>query len=583
MNCKIEKSFVLLAVMMLCLSGCTQTQEANAKKTTASSTKTTTTKKSSLAVFKENDYYSDYQDEETTTIELSSQTKDVTITSAGCYVLKGDLKKHSIIVDAKESDVVRIVLQNANIQSASTAPIYVKKAKKLILSIPQGTKNSITDTSSYEVNADKEPTAAIFSKADLTINGSGELTVQAAYKNGIQSKDKLKLLDVQLEITAENDALKGKDALYIHNGTYTVKANGDGLVTTNQEKGAVIIENGTFHITAKQDGIQSAATLQILNGTFTIVSGGGSVNEVTQKQQPWGNLKDHDETEEKSSKGIKSEKAMMIEDGTFTINAHDDALHSNTTLQIKKGTYVLKSDDDGIHADQKLTIEDGSLQVKQSYEGLEALHIIIKGGKISVCASDDGINAAGEGSPMLEILGGYIYVDAYGDGVDSNQDIIMKAGTLLIMGPDSGGDGALDYDGSFQMNGGTLIALGSSGMAMAPSSSSKQNSVMINVESSLAAGKAIYLKDEEGKYVIGAVPTRTIQSIVISSSDIKKNAVYQVLTEGTVKKHSEIMVTSATGGSKLMSLTIEDTITTYGNSGRMGKPDGGMPPGGGRP
>ena len=84
---------------------------------------------------------------------------------------------------------MRIVLQNASIQSASTAPIYIKKAKKVILSLPQGTKKSIIDTDSYEVNTDKEPTAAIFSKADLTINGSGELQVNASYKNGIQSKE----------------------------------------------------------------------------------------------------------------------------------------------------------------------------------------------------------------------------------------------------------------------------------------------------------------------------------------------------------------------------------------------------------
>ena len=83
---------------------------------------------------------------------------------------------------------------------------------------------------------------------------------------------------------------------------------------------------------------------------YTIVSGGGSVNEVAQNQQPWGDFKDHEETDEKSSKGMKSGKAMLIENGSFSINAHDDAIHSNTTIQIKKGTFTLKSDDDGIHA-----------------------------------------------------------------------------------------------------------------------------------------------------------------------------------------------------------------------------------------
>ena len=114
-----------------------------------------------------------------------------------------------------------------------------------------------------------------------------------------------------------------------------------------------------------------------------------------------------------------------------------------------------------MHADVTLTIRKGSVQIKQSYEGLEANTIQIKGGKIQVKASDDGINAAGNlGNPLLTIDGGTIYVDADGDGVDSNQDIVMNDGTLIVMGPENGGNGALDYDGSFAMNGGTLVAVG---------------------------------------------------------------------------------------------------------------------------
>ena len=131
------------------------------------------------------------------------------------------------------------------------------------------------------------------------------------------------------------------------------------------------------------------------------------------------------------------------------------------------------SDDDGVHADDTLTIHNGTIQVKQSYEGMEANTIQIKGGALQIKASDDGINAAGDlGNPLLTIDGGTIYVDADGDGVDSNQDIVMNDGTLIVMGPESGGNGALDYDGSFAMNGGTLVAVGSSDMAMAPSTSS---------------------------------------------------------------------------------------------------------------
>lgn len=567
----------LLAGTLL-LAGCQNVQETQT--TSAQTTKASTTESSSKLSLDTDDYYADISDAQQ--IQLNEQSGDVKITKAGTYQLSGTLQNGSVIVDAKDA-VVRIVLDNANIQSKDSAPVYVKQAEKVIISLPKGTVSTLKDSASYTVDAKEEPSAALFSKADLTINGEGLLQIDASYKNGIQCKDTLKLVNANLQITAENDGIKAKDELLIYKGSYHVTAQGDGIVTTNEEKkGNLSIEQGTFTIKAQQDGIQSAADLLIYDGSFTITSGGGSVNKVSSSsaKQPWGAFTDHDETSEKSQKGIKAGENLILYQGSYTISAHDDALHANGNVEIRDGTYTLSSDDDGIHADDTLTVHKGSIEVKQSYEGLEGNTITLQGGNISIQASDDGINAAGElGNPLLTIDGGTIYVDANGDGVDSNQDIVMNDGTLVVMGPTGGGDGALDYDGSFTMNGGTLLAAGSSDMAMAPSSSSKQVSLMINADTVQSANTILYIQDTDGKLILGVSPAKSWQNVVLSSSELSKGSTYEVYVGGTPTKVQNGVVTKADGGTKLTSLTVNDTITLYGSGGmRGGGQGGGMHP-----
>lgn len=555
-----------LAVALI-LAGC-QSDQDTADTSSAEATNASVVKQSSTLSLEAADYITEISDAQK--ISLDAQSGDVKITKAGTYQLSGTLKNGSIIVDAKDA-VVRIVLNNAHIESKNSAPVYVKQADKVIITLPKGTSSSLKDTASYTVDEKEEPSAALFSKDDLTINGSGTLNITASYKNGIQCKDTLKLVDTNLNITAENDGIKAKDALLIYKGSYTVKAQGDGIVTTNEkEQGNLSIDQGTFAIEVQQDGLQSAGDLTIYDGVFTVTSGGGSVNKISASSspQPWGDFDDHDETAETSQKGIKAAKNMVLYNGSYTISSHDDALHTNGSMDIKDGTYTLSSDDDGMHADVTLTIRKGSVQIKQSYEGLEANTIQIKGGKIQVKARDDGINAAGNlGNPLLTIDGGTIYVDADGDGVDSNQDIVMNDGTLIVMGPENGGNGALDYDGSFAMNGGTLVAVGSSDMAMAPSASSKQPSLMIRTDSTQNAETILYVQDEAGKTILGVSSVKAWQNVVISTGTLNTGSTYDIYVGGSASSVKNGIITNAKGGMKLTSMTLIEAVTTYGNAG----------------
>ena len=204
----------------LVLAGC-QSDSDTEDTTSAVNINTSAVKQSSTLSLEAEDYDTEINDAQK--ISLDEQSGDVKIKKAGTYQLSGTLKNGSVVVDAKAA-VVRIVLDNAHIRSKNSAPVYVKQADKVIITLPKGTASSLKDTASYTVDEKEEPSAALFSKDDLTINGSGTLNITASYKNGIQCKDTLKLVDTNLNITAENDGIKVRDALLIYKGSYRVTA-----------------------------------------------------------------------------------------------------------------------------------------------------------------------------------------------------------------------------------------------------------------------------------------------------------------------------------------------------------------------
>jgi hypothetical protein len=538
--------------------------------------------------------------------------RTITITSAGTYSISGTLDDGQIIVDTEDQEKVGLILNGVNISSSTSAPIYVLNADKTVITLADGTENYVTDGDSYifaDVESD-EPNAAIFSKDDLTINGSGSLIVDANYNNGIASKDDLKITGGSVTVTAANDGIKGKDSIAIKDGFITVNAESDGMQSHNDgdaEKGYIAIEGGTLNITAGADGIQAATSILIEDGNITISSGGGSINSSDKNDWGmWGQKNDpnagSDNSDTVSAKGVKAAVDVTIEGGTINIDSSDDAVHSNNSLTINGGNITLASGDDGIHSDSTLEINGGDLTITKSYEGIESAVLTFNEGNIYIVASDDGINAAGgnDGSSMngrpgqnnfdtsmdyhTYINGGYIFIDAKGDGLDSNGPIDMIGGTVLINGPTNNGNGALDYMGAFNITGGFFVAAGSSGMAQSPSSSSTQYSVMHNFDSVQTAGTMIHVENEAGEEILTYMPTKEYQSIVFSSPELENGVTYKIYVGGN-STGTAVNGLYAEGtympGAEVTSFTISSMVT----GGREGGPGGG-PPGegpGGRP
>ena len=303
----------------------------------------------------------------------------VTITEGGTYEISGTLEDGQICVKAPDEDVT-LILKNVSVTSSSGSPFVILKANSVTLSLPDGTESTLTDSETYD--SDEDADACLYSKADLTIEGTGTLTVNANYKNGITGKDTLTIRDSTLSVTAANHGITGKDSLTAENASLTVQSGGDAIRSTNNEDGAlgfILLTDCTLDLTAAEDGVQAETVLTIDGGSYTIITAGGSDGTID---------------EDTSAKGLKAGTQVTISDGAFDLDCCDDAIHSNGNVDISGGSFTLSTGGDGIHADGTVTVTNGAIDILKAYEGMEGVTVNIEGGDINIVSSDDGINVA---------------------------------------------------------------------------------------------------------------------------------------------------------------------------------------------
>lgn len=504
--------------------------------------------------FKGKDEYSDYAG--AVEIDLSApQAADgvsvsgstVTISAAGTYVLTGTLADGQVVVAAGENDDVRLVLENASISSASTAPVYVKSADKVILSLPEGTESYVADAVTG-TDGEDTLTGAIYAACDLSINGSGTLRIEAGANDAISTKDDLRITGGTLEITAADDGLVANDGILIRGGTLRITAGGDGIKATKAEadKGFVYIGGGSVSIDADCDGIQAETSVLVSGGALEITAGGGVNTQAETGNAMFGGAAEESDTV--SMKGIKAEAALAVTGGTLTLDAADDSLHSNGTASVSGGTITARTGDDGIHADDTLTISGGEITVAESYEGVEAGVILVTGGTIDVTASDDGFNAAGgtdssaengrfgpdtfagDATKSMTFEGGTVTVNAGGDGLDSNGTLTVSGGTILVSGPTDSANGIFDSGTSFTVNGGVLLGTGSAGMLETPGEDSAQNTLCAACSGS--AGSAVEIRDADGSVLAAYTAPKAFSVVVCSAPEITQGETYTIFVDG---------------------------------------------------
>ena len=499
-------SFILCGAMLL--AGCGSEVAASAEATAAVSETGSTPLAGAVetmdtgALFSKRDMDAGYDESTAVPIRLNGDTAlcsssavaidggKITLLAEGIYILSGTLADGQVVVDAGDGDKVQIVLNGADITSASSAAIYCREADKVFLTLAAGTENSLTNGSSFGPAGDDNVDAVIFSKTDLTLNGSGSLTVTSPGGHGVVSKDELTITGGSYTLTAARHGLTGKDSVAIAGGSFTITSGSDGIHAENADdaaKGFLYIAGGSFTIDAQGDAISASGELQIDGGSYTLITGGGSAS-VTMKagdtmQRPGfqdfsaaGALPDAADTTEDtaSCKGIKADGTLTVNGGSFDLDTADDAVHSGADVTITGGEWTIRTGDDGIHADAAVIIQAGNFTIPYCYEGVEGQSVTIDGGTLDITARDDGLNAAGgadgsgtaygfgrqdpfavDANCAITINGGEITIVSDGDCTDSNGSLTVNGGTLKLS-CSGNGNTTIDTSGTFSNNGGSI-------------------------------------------------------------------------------------------------------------------------------
>ena len=505
------KQTVLPAVLCtaMLLSGCGSKEAASPPGAAAASTETISTGSpvtvqtiSMDDLFSNRDMDQGYDESDVVTVQLTGDTavcssdavtidgSRITLLDEGVYRFSGTLTSGQIIVNADNTDKVQIVLDGADITSSSSAAIYCLEADKVFVTLAEGTENTLANGGTFTAIDGNNIDGAVFSKTDLTLNGSGSLTVTSPAGHGIVSKDELTITGGTYTVTSAKHGLAGKDSVAVAGGSFTITSGKDGIHAENADdssRGFLYIADGDFAIDAQGDAISASSALQIDSGSYTLTTGGGSASVTmntgdTMQRSGFKNFSaaetpsdTTDSTEDtESCKGIKSDGSLTVNGGVFVLDTADDSVHSNGDVTITGGEWSIRTGDDGIHADAAVVIQAGTFSIPYCYEGVEGQSVTIDGGTLDITARDDGINAAGGADSsgtesgfgkqdrfaaddhcFITINGGIITIVSGGDSIDSNGSLTVNGGTLDLT-CNGNGNTAIDTDGTYTHNGGTV-------------------------------------------------------------------------------------------------------------------------------
>ena len=501
----------------------------------------------------------------------------VTVVKAGVFLISGTLDDGIITVDTTDSGLVRLLLNGIHASCSTSSPLFIMDAGDVEIHLVAGTTSTLADAVTYvyaEAGQD-EPNAAIFSKSDLDITGDGTLVVNGRYNDAINVKDGLDILGGNIVANAVDDGIRGKDNVTILGGSITVTAGDNGIKSdndTDEGRGFIEIASGRVNVTSGGDALTAQRSIDIRGGDIKLVSGGGSGSS---------------SSIDISAKGIKGLESVVISAGNIEIDSADDGVHSDNAILVSGGSCLIASGDDAFHAEETLEISGGVINITKSYEGLESKLITIDDGTIHIVSSDDGINVAGgDGSGgwtpggggssaayILTINGGLVWMNAGGDGLDSNGNMVINGGTVLVNGPTDNGNGPIDIgDGSgyyFRMNGGLVVAAGSSGMAVGNSTSSTQYGVLVNLSAAQTAGTIFHLRASSGTEMLTFKPAKKYQSVFFSSPSLASGSYDVYLNGSSSGVLNDNLITGGvyTPGTKYTTFSATGVATRVGSSG----------------
>ena len=500
-------AILLAAALCILCCGCQTAVVSTASSSGEDSTQTASVPAAMRAdLFSDRDFEIGYSDETVITLSGTSASCDsdavnidggtVTITKAGTYLLTGTLDDGQVIVDIPEDGKLQLVLQNASIACSGQAALYVRSADKVFLTTADGTENTLRSTGEFTQIDDNNVDGAIFAKSDLTLNGSGLLTVSCEAGHGIVCKDDLRLTSGSYAITSAKQGLSGKDSVRIAGGTVEIESGTDGIHAENDDadQGFVYLCGGTVTIVSQGDGLDASGKITIDDGTLTVTAGGGS--ETVQLSTPAAPGGDFDpaqqdgqtppelpdgqapdmtqappelpdgQTPDMSQTPPELPDGQTPQDGETPPEPPDSTAPQAPQNGQESNAAAQSTEDSGtfckaVKSDQLIEILGGSFTLDAADDTLHSNgSIVISGGSFSLASGDDGIHADGQ----LEISGGTLDISKSYEGLEGGQ-ILVSGGQITLVSSDDGLNAATDSettgfdvqeDASITITGGSL-------------------------------------------------------------------------------------------------------------------------------
>ncbi len=586
----------LLALSPLVGCASTSSSDATTEATEEASAARTPGDVDLASLFSNRDLDASYDEGEATTITLADEGSTasgggvevdgstVTITKAGTYVVSGSLTDGRLVVDA-DGEKVQLVLAGASISTSGACALYVRNADKVFLTLADGTTNAISSSGEDETEDDHNLDGAVWSHDDLTINGGGSLSVSSACGHGIVSKDDLTLVSGTVDVTAAVDALQAKGDMAVNDGSWTLSAGDDGMHSDSD----LVIVGGIVNVTQSYEGLEGA-TVTIAGGDVDVVASDDGINgsgadddsssdeaaesgEAEQGDDPQAPSTDITDSNGQAPQGNMEPPTGEAPQGQDGAQGNGSSTDGNTPPEKPSGD----AGNNGAPNGSKSTDSDGNSSDSSGSEGQDpgtnadgndpSANGQAPSGDMGGQAPNGGDMGGGmdenDETAYVYICGGITTISAEGDGIDSNGELLISDGEVYVDGPTGNGDGALDYAGTGSITGGTIVALGSTGMAQSLEAAGEQGVMLVSLSGE--AGSTVTLSSADGTTLASHTAAKSYACAVISCAGLSQGSAYTV-----------------TNGSQTVEVTMDEA--TYsdvnGTGGQAGAPGAGGEQGG---
>lgn len=560
------------------------------------------------------------------TVTLVLQNMSITSSStAAIYAEK--CGKTILLLDDNSNNTITDNGEYTESDDTPNSAIYIKDDLTIlgdgILTVNANSHNGITSKDTLKITSGNLTVNAanngITGKDNLAITG-GTITV-TAQADGLRStysdtdnseKGHIFIQNANLNLTTGNDAIQAEKNLSINSGTFTIKTgngaseksnhNQNFAMNNNSEDSESIkgikagqnieINGGTFDINSEDDSIHSNNDITITNGTFNISSSDDGIhadNTLTVKNGTI-NIK-------QSYEGLEA-AVIDIFDGLIDINASDDGINASDGSgsemfggmggfgfggKMDRFRNSQNSDTQNNDMPQMSDMPNGQIpqmpdmsngSMPEMPDGQQPQMPDMSNGNIPEMPDnqqfDTQTDQNSDNTVAITIKGGTIYVTAQGDAVDSNGDLNISGGTLIINGTTNNGDGILDHGGSCTVTGGTIIGSGTYGMLEMPDASSTQNTAVLMFTQTQNAGTLVYVTDSNGNILAAMAPEKNYNCLVLSNDSLKSGETYTVYLGGNASgeaTHGYYSKATVTNGTKYTEFTISEAVTYVNESG----------------